>query len=272
MMLDFQDKIVVITGAARGIGQAISIELAAAGAHVVLADIQLEPQEKTVSELQSRGQKACAYQCDVTSDESVKTFASNVLKNVGVPDIVYNNAAFIRSGGILNASVENIRRELDVNVLGYIRVAQAFLPDMVARGSGWIVNTASPNAFVPPPMVAGNLLGYCITKGADVSMSQCMATSLKPTGVGVSVVFPDLTYTESVHELTGTAPSEFNTGFAEFVSTQSRPASVVAKRIVNGLREGKYFVNTYDGFEEMLRAWAKNDMDPDFNYLSFSRL
>ncbi|KAI8724267.1 hypothetical protein NCS52_00284400 [Fusarium sp. LHS14.1] len=211
-MLDFQDKIVVVTGAARGIGQAISIELAAVGAHVILADIQLEPQEKTVSELQSRNQKASAYQCDVTSDESVKEFASHVLKNIGVPDIVYNNAAFIRSGGILNASVENIRRELDVNVLGYIRVAQDILPNM-------IVNTASPNAFVPPPIVAGNLLGYYITKGADVSMSQCLAMSLKPTGVGVSIVFPDLTYTESVHELTGTAPSEFNTGFADFVST-----------------------------------------------------
>ncbi|KAK2936749.1 Short-chain dehydrogenase/reductase SDR [Fusarium oxysporum f. sp. vasinfectum] len=153
-MYDCKGKVVVVTGAARGIGQAVSVKFAELGATVVLADIQLAPQEETVAELKRKGLSAYAFQCDVTSDESVAAFATSVLESAGVPGIVYNNAVLVRSGGVLDASPNNIRHELDVNVLGYLRMAQAFLPYMISRGEGWVVNTASPNAFIPPPIVA----------------------------------------------------------------------------------------------------------------------
>ncbi|KAH7239496.1 hypothetical protein BKA59DRAFT_484617 [Fusarium tricinctum] len=261
-MLNYKDKVIVVTGAARGIGQAVSIKFAEAGAIVVLADKQLAPQEETVLEIRRRGHSAYAFQCDVTSGESVGALVSSVLECAGVPDIVYNNAVVIRSGGVLNASLDNIRQEFDVNVLGYLRITQAFLPYMVTRGSGWIVNTASPNAFVPPPIVADNLLGYCTTKGAEISMSYCMAISLRPKGIGVSVVLPDLTYTDSVYELEGNAPASFHQGFAEFVTTQSRSADIVAERIVERLRKQEYLVNVFDGFEESLKTWVNHGMDP----------
>ncbi|KAI7758820.1 hypothetical protein LZL87_013197 [Fusarium oxysporum] len=262
-MLDYKGKVIVVTGAARGIGQAVSVKFAEAGAIVVLADIHLAQQEETVAEIRRRGLSAYAFQCDVSSDESVAAFASSVLECAGVPNIVYNNAVVVRSGGVLNASPDNIRKEFDVNVLGYLRITQAFLPHMISRGTGWIANTASPNAFIPLPIVADNLLGYCITKGAEVSMSYCMATTLRPKGLGVSVVFPDLTYTDSVHELQGNASAGFHQGFADFVTTQSRSADLVAGRIVEKLRKGEYLVNVSDGFEESLKTWANQGMDPD---------
>ncbi|ENH75307.1 Putative oxidoreductase ephD [Fusarium oxysporum f. sp. cubense race 1] len=265
-MYDCKGKVVVVTGAARGIGQAVSVKFAELGATVVLADIQLAPQEETVAKLKRKGLSAYAFQCDVTSDESVAAFATSVLESAGVPDIVYNNAVLVRSGGVLDASPDNIRHELDVNVLGYLRMAQAFLPHMISRGEGWVVNTASPNAFIPPPIVANNLLGYCITKGAEVSMSYCMATSLRPRDIKVSVVFPDLTYTDSVHELKGNASDEFHRGFVNFVTTQSRSADLVAGRIVDKLvsTEG-YVVNVSDGFEESLKAWVNQGIEPGFS-------
>ncbi|KAF5962654.1 putative oxidoreductase ephD [Fusarium bulbicola] len=264
-MVDYKDKVVVVTGAGRGIGQAVSVKFAEAGAVVVLADIQLAPQQETVAELQKRGLSAYAFKCDVASEDSVAAFASSVIGSAGVPDIIYNNAVLVRSGGVLNASPDNILKEFDVNVLGYLRIAQAFIPHMVTRGTGWIVNTASPNAFIPPPIVADNLLGYCITKGAEASMSYCMAMSLKPLGIKVSLLMPDLTYTDSVHELQGNAPAAFHKGFSEFVTTQSRSAELVAGRIVGKLLSGdaRYLVNVHEGFEESLKTWAAQGMEPD---------
>lgn len=270
-MYDSKGKVVVVTGAARGIGQAVAVKFAELGATVVLADLQQAPQEETVTELKRRGLSAYAFQCDVTSDESVKAFASSVLETAGVPDIVYNNAVLVRSGGVLDASPENIRQELDVNVLGYLRISQAFLPQMVSRGTGWIVNTASPNAFIPPPIVADNLLGYCICKGAEVSMSYCMATTLRPKGIKVSVVFPDLTYTESVHELRGNASDDFHRGFVNFVTNNSRSADLVAGRIVDKLVGSEaYVINVTEGFEESLKAWADQGIEPGFTVPSTS--
>lgn len=265
-MFEYESKIVLVTGAARGIGQAIAIEFAAVGAIVVMADIQKESQEATATLLRSQGHKAFAYGCDVTIGDSVSAFASAVVKDLGCPDIIYNNAVICRSGGILNLDLENLRNELDVNVLGYVRVAQAFLPYMIERGSGWIINTASPNAFVPPPMVAENLMGYCITKAADVSMSVCMSMTLKPKGIDVSLVIPDITYTDSVKELSGTASSDFHKGFADFITNRGRPSDVVAARIVEKMRQGGFFINVYDGFEDVLKTWVEREMDPSIDY------
>ncbi|KAL2783261.1 hypothetical protein BJX66DRAFT_349669 [Aspergillus keveii] len=268
----YQNKIVLITGAARGIGQAIALEFATAGAIVVMADVQNEPQEAVAAQLRNEGHKAFAFHCDVANDDSVSALGSAVLEKLGCPDIIYNNAVLVRTGGVLNADLNAVRKELDVNVLGYLRIVQQFLPQMVLRGSGWIINTASPNAFVPPPIVAENLMGYCISKAAEVSMSHCMSVSLKPKGINVSVVFPDITYTDSVKELHGSASNNFNTDFASFITNEGRPATEVAARIVKGLDPNKFFFSVYNGFEGMLKTWASQKMDPGFNYLASSAL
>lgn len=147
--MDYQGKIIIVTGAAHGLGRAVAVEFARAGAKVVLADIQQEPQLATVEALRQAGLKAWAFQCDVGSDESVAAFAAAVQKDIGVPDIIYNNAVLIRSGGIIDLDMASLQQQVNVNVFGYIRILQAFLPDMTARGSGWIVNTASPNVTCP---------------------------------------------------------------------------------------------------------------------------
>ncbi|CAG9952038.1 unnamed protein product [Clonostachys rosea f. rosea IK726] len=267
IMLDFENKIIVVTGAAGGIGQAVALELAAAGAIIVMADIQTETQEVVVSQIKANGGQAFSYHCDVSNDDSVSKFAASVLDSIGVPDVLYNNAVFFRTGGILNIDLDILRREFDVNVLGYIRIAQNFLPAMIDRGSGWIANTASPNAFVPPQPVAEGMLGYCITKGAEAALTQCMAKSLKSTGVGVSLVIPDVTYTESALNISGNASDEWHENFKRFFTKISRPAGDVAKLLVQGLREEKYLVSAHPGFDNVLREWVQNDLDPHPDYL-----
>ncbi|VUC26629.1 unnamed protein product [Clonostachys rosea] len=266
-MLDFENKIIVVTGAAGGIGQAVAVELAAAGAIVVMADIQTGTQEAVAAQIKANGGQAYSYHCDVSNDDSVSKFAASVLNNIGVPDILYNNAVFFRTGGILNIDLDILRREFDVNVLGYIRIAQNFLPTMIERGSGWIANTASPNAFVPPQPVAEGMLGYCTTKGAEASLTQCMAKSLKSKGVGVSLVIPDVTSTESALNISRNASDEWHENFKRFFTKISRPAGDVAKLLVQGLREEKYLVSAHPGLDKVLREWVQNDLDPYQDYL-----
>ncbi|KAJ0281291.1 hypothetical protein COL940_005745 [Colletotrichum noveboracense] len=181
-------------------------------------------------------------------DESVAAFAAAVHKDIGVPDIIYNNAVLIRSGGIIDLDMASLQQQVNVNVFGYIRMVQAFLPGMTARGSGWIVNTASPNA--------------------DISMSQCMAVSLKPLGIGVSVVFPDITYTETVDSLSGTSSDEFHQTFTSFLKQQGKDVDVVGKKIVETLRAGQFFVNVCPRYEEALIELAKGKMDPTVDFFA----
>ncbi|KAF4965516.1 hypothetical protein FSARC_6696 [Fusarium sarcochroum] len=231
-ILDYQNKIKIITGAAGGIGQAVALEFAAAGAIIVMADIQIEQQETVASQIKSNGGQVYAYCCDVSNDESVSEFASSVLDNIGVPDILYNNAVFLRTGGILTVDLNTLRSEFDVNVLGYPRITQSFLPAMIIRGSGRIANTAPPNAFVPPQPVA-----------------------------------EDVTYTESGFNITGNASDEWHKDFKKFFAKISRPAEDVAKLLVQDLKEEKYLVNAHPGFEKALQEWAQNDLDPHQDYL-----
>jgi NAD(P)-dependent dehydrogenase (short-subunit alcohol dehydrogenase family) len=263
----YSGKIVVVTGAAHGIGSALATEYAKAGARVVLADIDEKPQSSVAEMLRRAGLDARAYYCDVGSDDSVREFAAAVQADIGVPDIVHNNAVLIRSGGILDLDMASLQLQMNVNICGYIRVVKGFLPEMIQRGSGHIVNTASPNGTFPAAIVAQNLLPYCLCKAAAISMSQSMAASLTPYGISVSVVFPDVTYTETVQGLSGSSSEAFHKGFGAFLKEKGQSAEVVGKNIVDGVRSREFFVNTCPGFEDALVTWAKHKMDPARDYL-----
>ncbi|KAI1857324.1 uncharacterized protein JN550_013304 [Neoarthrinium moseri] len=267
--LNLTNKIVVITGAARGIGEASAKEYSRQGARVALLDIRMEPQRAIVAQIQSEGYSAWAFKCDVSNDTEVAAVAKAVVEQVGVPDIVVNNAVTVQTGSAQDADIESVRRQWDINVLGYLRVARAFLPDMKKRGSGVIANTASPNGLAPPPMVAGNMLAYCLSKASIISLSQCLAVSLQNTGVKVCVLIPDVAYTESVEELQGTASPEFTQGFRHFIRTSSVPAESAAKRLVEGVKTQKFFVNGFfNGYEQSLLAWINGGLDPTVDWIT----
>ncbi|KAL2829140.1 hypothetical protein BJY01DRAFT_255101 [Aspergillus pseudoustus] len=269
--MDYQDKLVLITGAARGIGRSVAQKFLKEGARVVLTDILTDQLMETAEELRHQAggssRSVYAFACDVSLSTAVSAFTETVMREAGVPDIVYNNAMFNRTGGILELDVANVERELRVNVLGYLQVSKAFLPAMIERGrGGWIVNTVSPNGIAPPPMVAANLLGYCVCKAAQISLSQCMAVALRPYNIGVTALFPDITLTEAIDTISGKASKEFEAGFATFLRNNSRSADEVAGEMVQKVKERKFFVNAYPGWEAVLVEWAKHGLDPNVDY------
>lgn len=262
-MLDFKNKLVLVTGSARGIGRGVAFEYAKEGARVIFLDILGDRLKETLEDFKKAGYTGWGFQCDLTSDEGVASLGAKIIKEIGVPDIIHNNAFWAPSSSLENIDVPSIAKALDVSVLGYLRVVKAFVNEMIARKSGWIVNTASPNGITPAASYAAYGMPYNLCKAADISISQAMAAGLKQHGIGVSVLFPDAVRTEFLREQTGTAPKEFTESALKFFETNGMSPEEAAPAFIEGIRQEKFMVATYPNFDKILLEYAKNGLDPN---------
>lgn len=258
--MGFAGKIAVITGSGRGIGLATARDLVSRGASVVMVDINGASVETAAARLRDAGGSATAYACDLCSDESVEELGRAVIADHGVPDLVINNAYVGVLGGIDEIVLEDWRRAFDVNVLGYVRVIKAFVAGMRARGSGHIVNVASPMGIMPDPMGAANMLPYCSTKGACIALSGALATAVAPHGVGVSVFYPDVTNSWAGPP-PGAVSAEFIDNLAKLITAGATPESS-AKALLDGVEAGQYLISAEPGFEQRLIEGAKLGFEP----------
>lgn len=206
-------KTVVITGAARGIGQATAQALLARGARVIIGDRDVDALERTVGRMSSRG-PVSGHPLDVTDRGSFAAFLDKARADGGDHiDVLINNAGVMPVGRFLDQSQQAIRSAIEVNFYGVLNGCQLVLPEMVRRRSGHIVNIASLAGLVAVP---GQVV-YAGTKFAVVGLSTALADEYAPHGVAVSAVLPTFTNTELI---SGTAP-----GFAQ---RPVQPADVAA--------------------------------------------
>jgi NAD(P)-dependent dehydrogenase (short-subunit alcohol dehydrogenase family)/pimeloyl-ACP methyl ester carboxylesterase len=188
----FSGNLVVVTGAGRGIGRAISLAFAANGAEVIASDLDQESAEGTCELIRTRGGVAHPYQVDVTSAEAMERFAGWVRDTHGVPDVVVNNAGIAIAGSFLKHTEEDWRRIVDVNLLGVVRGCRLFGAQMAERGEGGhLVNIASAASFAPTAM----LPAYSATKAAVRMFSECLRAELAHAGIGVTAICPGFTNT-----------------------------------------------------------------------------
>jgi NADP-dependent 3-hydroxy acid dehydrogenase YdfG len=179
---DLRGAVVAVTGAARGIGLATARTFVAAGARVVVGDLD---GEEAVSAAESLGPGAVAAVVDVRDPSSVEAFAE-LTERTGPTAVVVNNAGIMPVGRFLDEAPAMTRQLLDVNLLGPIHGMRAFLPAMVARGRGHVVNVASMAGKVPVP----GLATYNATKFAVVGLSGAVRRELAGTGVSITAVLP----------------------------------------------------------------------------------
>jgi short-subunit dehydrogenase len=179
---------IVITGAARGIGEATARRLAAAGHRVALGDLDTDLVQRVADEISGA---ATAAHLDVTSPDSWRAFLT-ATQELGPIDVLVNNAGIMPLGQVLKEPDEVTRKIFDVNVFGIINGTKAVGPGMVERGRGHIINVASAVGRVP----VADGASYAASKFAAVGFSESTRLELKPHGIDVTVVLPGIVRTE----------------------------------------------------------------------------
>ena len=182
-----RESVAVITGAASGIGRATANALARKGVNIIVADVNRERMPEAVDELRGLGVRAEGVFCDVSKDADVESLARESIATMGRVDLLYSNAGVIVAGPPEEVPMRDWEWIVQINLLGVVRCARAFLPHMIERGSGHIVSTASFAGLVAHNPLT---IPYDMTKHGVVGFCAGLALYARPKGVGVSVVCP----------------------------------------------------------------------------------
>lgn len=186
-LFDLTDKVALITGASRGIGEAIAHAYAQAGAKVVLASRKQESLDTVAEAIRQAGGEALPIAAHTGSDEAINELIQQATAAYGGIDIAVNNAATNpHFGPFLTAQESHWDKILDVNVKGYFRVAKACAASMRQRGGGKIINIASIAGQKPQPGMGV----YCVSKAAVLMMTQVLAAELAHDNIQVNAIAP----------------------------------------------------------------------------------
>ena len=179
-------KHVLITGAASGLGRALALRFAKAGAHICIADINADGSQETLAMVKAAGSDGWIYSLDVRSPEQWQALAEEVSQRWGSIDVVINNAG-VATGDRIDAG-EWARWEwiIDINLKGVALGCRTFTPLMKKQGSGYFINVASLAGL----MVAPSMASYNVTKAGVVALSETMHYELKPYGIGTTALCP----------------------------------------------------------------------------------
>jgi NAD(P)-dependent dehydrogenase (short-subunit alcohol dehydrogenase family) len=203
--MNLNGKVVIITGAAAGIGAATARLFAQRGANLTLLDINGEGLGKVEAECRSAGAGVLALTCDASLLPELDRVIEETLHRFEGIDILVNNAIFRAIRPFLEIEEDEFDRSLFTNIKGYFFFAQKVVPHMLNRGGGKVINIASTFGFVGSP----NLSAYCTCKGAVVTMTKALALELGPMNIYVNAVAPGPIMTEGMKDLIQRVPSVY---------------------------------------------------------------
>lgn len=226
-------------GSRSGIGRSIALALAKLGTDIVVADINDERLAGMMKEIQGIGRRVLTVHCDVSKSTDVENLANEAISAMGTVDILVNNAGTGVYGKFENMHIADYERVLGINLLGVIRGVMAFLPYMLKKGSGYIINTASQVG------IDGGPEPYPFSKYAVLGYSERLYAYARPKGVMVSAICPALVDTNLFADspFTGTEQQriEFLKGppGAKFLNPDE-----VAQVVIDGIKEKRFYILT----------------------------
>lgn len=222
----YQNKTILITGAAKGVGRELAIQAAALGANLILWDRNPEQLRELKATL-SGDVQVIDTEVDVTDLETIRVEADQIIRAGYLPDIIITCAATVRGKSFLNHTSEDIDSTLRTNIGGTLHIFRVFLPKMVQRGSGHLVPVASAAGYFGPP----KLSVYAGGKWALVGWAESLRHELKESGLRIHLVIPG--YIDS-GMFNGVEPPRM----VPILTPQT-----VAKRMLKGIRKGRYKIS-----------------------------
>lgn len=189
---DLSDQVAIVTGASRGIGRAIALSLAQAGAHVVGCARNTSRLNDLVEEIGRQGGDAVGLKVDLKHYDDVKSMADAVIKKFGKVDILVNNAGVVLLKPLVESSEDEWRNVIDTNLIGCFYCCKAIGKHMIERKSGKVINMSSMRGFVG----AVNETSYCASKGAIIQMTKALALEWAKYNINVNAIAPGYIYTE----------------------------------------------------------------------------
>ena len=184
-------KVAVITGAGSGIGRAAAELFAREGAAVAVVDLAAQAAADTMEAIAAGRGRALAVTADVSDPAQVDGAFGQVARELGPPDVLYNNAGVNSAGSVLDATDDDWDRCFAVNARGTFLCSRAAARQMAAAGRGSIINQGSVAALVG----VASFASYCAAKGAVVALTRSMSVNLAPRGIRVNVICPGTVYT-----------------------------------------------------------------------------
>ncbi|MDD5108820.1 MAG: 3-oxoacyl-[acyl-carrier-protein] reductase [Candidatus Omnitrophica bacterium] len=192
-----KDKVALITGGARGIGQAIAMTFAREGADIVVADVNLEITQKTALEIEGLGRKALALQMDVTNYDVVEEGINKILDKMGKVDILVNNAGITKDNLLLRMSPADWDAVINVNLKGTFNCIKAVSRPMIKQRSGRIISIASIIGLMGNPGQAN----YAASKAGIIALTKTVAKELASRNINANAVAPGFIQTEMTAKL-----------------------------------------------------------------------
>jgi 3-hydroxybutyrate dehydrogenase len=186
IIMPFSKKTVLVTGGSKGIGRAIALAFAEYGAHVAVSARNLPHLFETAKDIESKGGRALAIQCDVTDKAQVYKMAQDLLNQFGALDILVNNAGIAYSQKFLDHPDEMWFKIMDVNLHGVYHVCKAFLPSMVENKKGRVINIAS----IASKIGARYMTAYTASKHALLGLTRSLALEMVDHNITVNAVCP----------------------------------------------------------------------------------
>ena len=237
--MELRGAVAVVTGASSGFGELTSRMLAKEGAAVVLAARRAERLETVASEIEGRGGRALAVRCDVTEVADLQGLRDRVDEAFGRCDVLINNAGIPGGGRFEDLSLEQIQKVIRVNLLGVLVCTKVFLPMMLDRGAGHIVNVGSLAGRYAAPGASV----YSASKHGVVAFSEALYYELAPLGILVTSVNPGFSKTET---FAGRGPRPL-------VVSPERVAGAIVKVVRRGIAP-EYYVPEWARWPEIFRV------------------